>query len=300
MKKPSLFLASALSVAALFTLPACSPSASLPEAPDAAMQKITKDLGEGKAGVLWTAMPVSYQQDVTALAHEAGAKVDAELYDRGFALVDKLADVLGRQRAFILGSPMAAQVQDKAALEANWDAGVAMVRAVTKSKLSTAAGLRTLDVKAFLETSGSELLAHAQKLGGGADEPSLFQQLKAVKFEVENRDATAAALRVTQPDGTVTTVQLVKVEERWVPADLAAEWSARIAQARADLAATQPEDMAKNKPQVLGAFAMAEGVLAQLGAAQTQEQFDQALQNAMMPLMGLMMMGQGLNLPGVR
>ena len=42
---------------------------------------------------------------------------------------------------------------------------------------------------------------------------------------------------------------------------------------------------------------MVEGVLTQIEAAETQEQFDQALQGAMMPLMGIMMMGQGMGAP---
>ncbi len=295
MKLRSTLSACALGAAALFTLPACSPKAAMPEAPDAAMKKIADELGEGKAGILWTAMPASYQKDVSDIVSEAATTLDAEVYDRTFVVLDKLADVLGRQRAFILGSPMAAQVEDKAALEANWDAGVAMLRAVTKSKLSTAAGLRTLDVKAFLETTGSELLVHAQKFNPGKDEPSLFAQLKAVKFEVENRDATTAALRVTQPDGEVTTVQLVRVEERWVPAEMAEQWSGKVAETRAKIAEAKPEEIAENKPQIMGMFAMVEGVLDQLSAAKTQQEFDQRLQGAMMPLMGLMM-GQGLKL----
>ena len=39
---------------------------------------------------------------------------------------------------------------------------------------------------------------------------------------------------------------------------------------------------------------MVEGILTQIEVAETQEQFDQALQGAMMPLMGLMMMQQGM------
>jgi len=39
---------------------------------------------------------------------------------------------------------------------------------------------------------------------------------------------------------------------------------------------------------------MFEGILTQIEAAETQEQFDQALQGAMMPIMGLMMMQGGM------
>jgi hypothetical protein len=45
---------------------------------------------------------------------------------------------------------------------------------------------------------------------------------------------------------------------------------------------------------MMGVLTMIDGVLAQIAAAETQEQFDQSLKGAMMPLMGLMMMGQGM------
>jgi hypothetical protein len=297
MKTPAFLTACALGATALFTLPACSPKATLPEAPDAAMRKIADELGAGKAGIIWTAMPASYQTDLTALVREAGTKVDPELYDRGFSLVGKVADVLGKQRAFILAGPLGANVKDKAALEANWDSVVSLLRSLATSKASTAAGLKNLDLKALLETTGSEILAHAEKLSAASEKGSFYNQLKAVKFELEKREGANASLRVTQPDGTVTTTNLIKVEDRWVPTDLAGEWATNIAKAKADLAAVKPEDLAKGKPKMLGAFAMAEGVIDQLAAAKTQEEFDQALQGAMMPIMGLMMMSQGgLNL----
>ena len=44
----------------------------------------------------------------------------------------------------------------------------------------------------------------------------------------------------------------------------------------------------------MGVITMFEGILTQIEAAETQEQFDQALQGAMMPIMGLMMMQGGM------
>ena len=44
----------------------------------------------------------------------------------------------------------------------------------------------------------------------------------------------------------------------------------------------------------MGVLTMIDGVLTQIAAAETQEQFDQSLQGAMMPIMGLMMMGQSM------
>ena len=84
------------------------------------------------------------------------------------------------------------------------------------------------------------------------------------------------------------------MEDRWVPQEMADEWTTQMAEARAKLEAINPAQMEQQKPQILSVFAMIDGVLTQIDAAQTQEQFDQALQGAMMPMMGLMMMGQGM------
>jgi NAD kinase len=66
-----------------------------------------------------------------------------------------------------------------------------------------------------------------------------------------------------------------------------------MADAKAQLEGISSEEMAKKKPQIMGMITMVDGILTQLESAQTQEQFDQALQGAMMPIGMLMMQGMG-------
>lgn len=294
MKLPALSATLALALGSLFTFTACSPKAALPEAPDAAMRKIADELGKGNAGILWVATPETYQKDVTELVHLAGAKLDAEVYDRGFSLLTKLSDVLDKQRAFILSSQMAGQMTNKAEVEANWNSGLAMLRSLATSKLATVQGLKTFDGAAFLDSTGSEILGLAHKMSANSKDGPLAEQIKKTEFKAEDVTATTATLTMKDADGSSESASLIKVDGRWVPAELASEWTAKIAEAKASLTELKPEEMAKSKPQILGALAMAEGVIAQLDAAKTQAEFDQALQGAMMPIMGLMMMGQGM------
>jgi hypothetical protein len=294
MKITALSAALALGAGSLlFT--ACSPKAALPEAPDAAMRKIADELGAGNSVILWTATPATYQKDVTELVHLAGAKLDPEVYDRGFSLLTKLSDVLGKQRAFILSSQMAGQIQNKEQVEAGWDNGVAILRSLATSKLATVEGLKTFDGAAFLDSTGDEILGLAHKMSANSKDGPLAEQIKKTVFTVENVTETSATLNVKDGAGVTDTTTLTKVDGRWVPADMAAEWTAKIAEAKKNLADLKPEEMAQSKPQILGALAMAEGVITQLDAAKTQAEFDQALQGAMMPLMGLMMMGQSMS-----
>ena len=65
-----------------------------------------------------------------------------------------------------------------------------------------------------------------------------------------------------------------------------------MADAKNQLEAISSEKMVKYKPQIMGMITMVDGILTQLEKAETQEQFDQALQGAMMPIGILMMQGK--------
>lgn len=249
----------------------CSPKSKqvvIPDAPEAAMRVIADELAEGKAGVLWAAMPASYQLDVTTVAREAGTKMDPEVYDGSFALLKRLADVADKQRAFILASPMAQQV-DKAKAEANWSHGVAMARALTTSQLATAEGMRSFEGEKFLSTTGSELLALAQEISKASGE-DLFAKLKAVRFTAADVTATSASIKAGTEGKPGDSSPFTKIEGRWVPEDMAAQWTEKMTEAKKNLAAITPEEIQKNKPQVMGALAMANGVLSQLEEAKVR------------------------------
>ena len=265
----------------------------IPEAPDAAIQTIAKELSEGNGGILWEAMPASYQVDVNAVAQLAGTKVDAEIYNKGFSFVSRLAEVADKQKDFLLNTQLGGgqPAEQIAKIEAAWPSIIGFAKTLTTSSIASAEGLQTFDGKAFCETTVSSLLGFTQDLAKLNDEPNPLD-LGAVKL-LSSTDTTAM-LEMTAPDGSVNTTDFVKVEERWVPAEMAEGWSAGLADAKAQLEAISPEEIAQQKPQIMGAITMFEGVLTQIDAAETQEQFDQALQGAMMPIMGLMMMQGGM------
>ena len=112
---------------------------------------------------------------------------------------------------------------------------------------------------------------------------------------VESTDTTAV-LEITFASGDVVEEDFTKVENRWVPAEIAINWSTEMAAAKKQLQAISSKEIAKNKPQLMGIITMLDGILTQLNTAKTQEQFDQALQGAMIPI-GLLVvqsMGEGI------
>lgn len=271
----------------------------IPEEPAAAIQYVIREMAGGNGAVLWEAMPASYQTDVNSIAQLAGTKIDPELYDRVFATVGRLANVLNKQKTFALNSSLGGEEKDPeeiAKMEEAWPSIMQLVETLTSSALVSASGLQNFDGKDFFAGTVSAILADVDalsKLQPESDEPTLAELKNAEVKYVEGTEMEAT-LEISMPNGESESEVFTQVEGRWVPKEMADEWTAQMAEARTSLEEIDPAQMAQQKPQIMGVFAMIDGVLTQIEAAETQQQFDQALQGAMMPLMGLMMLGQGM------
>jgi len=268
----------------------------IPDAPDAAIQTVITEFAKGNGGIIWQAMPTSYQTDVSDLLHLTGSKIDPELYDKSFATIALLAEVIDQQQALILNSSFmqGRSAEEMAQLEAALPSIVGLLGAITSSELASSTGLLNFNGQDFFDTTVSQFTRYAETLGQLAGEESMLSNYMNTVVTVVEADDLQATLLTTVPGKEPVEQAFSKVEQRWVPSEMASDWVAKIAEATAELEATSMQDIAANKPQMMGVLTMIDGVLAQIAAAETQEQFDQSLKGAMMPLMGLMMMGQGM------
>lgn len=268
----------------------------IPDAPDAAIQTVITEFAKGNGGIIWQAMPTSYQTDVSDLLHLAGSKIDPELYDKSFATIARLAEVIDQQQALILNSSFmqGRSAEEMAQLEAALPSIVGLLGAITSSELASSTGLLNFNGQDFFDTTVSQFTQYAETLGQLAGEESMLSNYMNTVVTVIEADDLQATLLTTVPGKEPVEQAFSKVEQRWVPSEMASDWVAKIAEATAELEATSMQDIAANKPQMMGVLTMLDGVLAQIAAAETPEQFDQSLKGAMMPLMGLMMMGQGM------
>jgi hypothetical protein len=299
-----IFLSCATIVALIFT--ACDAGVSstkftIPEEPSAAIQTIADEMLVGNCSILWHAMPSSYQTDVNAIAKLAGAKVDPEIYDKSFGLFGRFAEVANKQKSFILNTKFGGEqlVEQVAEVEAAWPSIIGFVQAIAASSISSSVALRAFDGQVFSEQTLPVLFKYSNDLAALSGEENPLGSLEFESLKTLVSTDTAAVIEITFTNGDVENEDFIKVENRWVPAEMATNWSTEIGDAKKQLEAISSEEMAKNKPQIMGMITMVDGILTQLKTAETQEQFDQALQGAMMPIGLLMMqsMGEGIGAP---
>jgi len=99
--------------------------------------------------------------------------------------------------------------------------------------------------------------------------------------EVLSSEGDKAKLKITGGDGKVEEVEMAKVEEKWLPADMVKDWKAELEKANAQVDGMAGDMMKAQKPMYLARMAGFESILDQLDKASSQEEFNAAVMGLM-------------------
>ena len=269
-----------------------APPQGLPDSPDGTVKVIAENLVNHQPEIIWQALPESYRNDIVELTGTFAEKMDPVLYDRTLAVIGRAVEVLAEKKPIILESQTAVMSGvDRERLDQGMGSSLVMAQTLLGSEISTIAGLQAINWETFLETTGSELLKQAEAIKSeDGDDP--LADLATLQVEVIEKTDDTAKLRLTIEGEEPEVVDVVRLEGRWVPAELASEWPQMMADARKDLDEIDQEKMDEMKGQALMGLAMAEGLIEQVATVQTAEEFDALIGpmiQAMMGSMGSMM-----------
>lgn len=307
MKTTRTMLLTTLAIVAL-ALPGCGkdgattalPAEAPPDAPDQTVLWVAEAASAGDIARVWDAMPESYQRDVTRLAQQFGYAVDVAAWEKTFQVMDKTATLMTSKKEFILGHPLMQQQEQQLNMEelkAEWGSMANALQALARSEISTAGGLRTLDVRAFLDTTGRDLAAYGERFRGFAPGPDIDQpwSFAATEVEVLEESADTARVSIRLPDEDEREeIELTRVDGRWVPAEMAAGWDERVAEMQAELEEMAAGTRPSFPPEAASMLPTIEGALDELLATQTQEEFNLVLEQRL----GALMMQQMMNAQG--
>ncbi|HSN54348.1 MAG TPA: hypothetical protein VLT32_06730, partial [Candidatus Sulfomarinibacteraceae bacterium] len=242
----------------------------------------------------WQALPPTYQRDITELTHGFAAKVDPAVWEAAFGVGRRTAGLLRDKKEIILSSSFLENAgEERDEIASGWDSMVALLDAFFSSEVSKVDALKTMDWERYLATTGRDLMKLAadksRASGDDAFEREFTQKLKRTEAEVVSRDGDSATVKIITPGEEPEEMELVRVEGRWVPADMAEGWDQDVAEARAKLASITEEEVQQGSMQMMMLIGMADGVIAQLETAETAEEFEQAIQGILGPFLGGMM-----------
>jgi hypothetical protein len=254
----------------------------IPDSPDGTVRVVLDGLVQHHPEIVWRALPPSYQQDVADLTRDFADSVDAAVFDRAVAVARKGVVVLQSKKDLILESEtfMKSQV-DPESVDAVWENSVHMLDIVLASELTDLAALRSLEVEAFLSTTGSALMDHVTEMPADNEEMESFSQrvaaFKQTEVELVSEETDHALVLLTVPGEEPTELQLVRVEGRWIPVELASQWPQAVAEADARIELLSSDEAAQLRVQVLFGIGVVEGFIDQIDQMETSDEIDDLL-----------------------
>jgi hypothetical protein len=267
-----------------FIMAGCGPSApAIPATPDGTFTTVMHSLAEGKPEVVWAALPASYQKQLQdEVVRTFATKMDADIYNKGVAVLKKLSGILSSKKDFIIpqltAHPMFQMAQvDKAKVEQNWGKVIGLVDTVLASELGDLNKLKSVDVGSFLRVTGGKVMGQIAALSALSEQDPYAKEFKAklsaVTAEIVSTEGDTATVKVATAGESPDTIKFVKVEGKWLPEDMVEGWNDFIAKAKEQIDQIKPETLTAQKPQIMGVLAGVEAMLDQLANAKTAEEF---------------------------
>ncbi|MFH1301945.1 MAG: hypothetical protein ABIK07_12870 [Planctomycetota bacterium] len=257
--------------------------------PAESMMVMIKGINNQQMEAVWNFLPASYQTDVNGLVHEFSTKMDPEIYDGTFQTGQRIAKLLKDKKEYILknqtiqGLPVP---QEKIAQY--WEPTCGILTAIFNSDLSSLDKLKSFDGGKFLSSTGNQLaknvVSFSDLIPTKEGEPSFSDKLKQTKVTVVSTEGDTATIKIEAPGEAPKEEQMVRIEEKWIPKNLADNWKSKMENAHKQLAELTPEKVTAQKEQTLAGLAKVNGVLEQLEKAENEEQFNKTLNPIVAPV----------------
>jgi hypothetical protein len=230
---------------------------------------------------------------VNDLVQTFAENMDAQIWNGGAALVQKAARVLKDKKEFAIAALMAnlpAPIE-QATIETAWDPLADVLVTLVNSEIADLEKLKEIDVGVFLNSTGRSLADKLAVLADTLDEESLSpDQFPAVEVpEMPMPNLAKVQITTVQIDGDTATIRIddgekvedhevVRVDGKWLPKEMVDEWAQWTADAKTALTTAMPQQLQESKMFITMMMTPFQQVLDKLLAAQTQEEFNQVLQ----------------------
>lgn len=272
----------------------CSKSSA--KTPDKVVETVALGLSKSQPQVLWNALPESYQKDVNELLSSFAAKIDKDIWNKTFELIQKIITILKTKKDLILTGDMVNKAPvDKKQISEHWGSFVSILEIIVKSELADLEKIRKLNIEKFLAGTVSDLMKKTSELSKLEKENKYNKELdkltriKTSIIKTENEETT---IKIEVPDKEPKIVVFIKVDNKWIPKDLVDQWKEKISEINKKLSEVSEKITVEEKQKILGMMKSFDGILDQILAAKTKEDLESIIGQGIGMLFG-MFLGRG-------
>jgi hypothetical protein len=251
----------------------------IPDSPDGTVRVVMDGLGQHRPEVLWRALPASYQQDVNDLSVAFAENMDPVVFDRLVVVARKGTVVLQAKKELILSTETFRSTGiDPETIDSLWESSIHFIDTLLASDLAVLDAYADLDVDAFLGSTGRELMGHAAGFSASEDDADTLAErladLETTEVDLLSEDGDEAVIRISPLDGEPTELEMIRIEGRWLPSDLARQWPGMVERAQSRIEFLGTEEAAQTKVQILFGIGVAEGFVDQIEQMESPQELD--------------------------
>lgn len=236
-------------------------------------------------------LPASYQNDIEEVIVAFASNTDAVSWNQARGLLNKISRVLTTQQV-LLAEALTQHIPNSDEPGALKE-GIAALGLVTghlgTSGMSDIQRLQQGNLRQLLAEDGHTLMKALEKaagtVSGNLNRPNMWSTARSATVEVLASDGDAATIRTVVGEETED-IDLMRVDGRWIPAEMAEGWQESIASQRRTIASMATPEGQQQQQMATMMVGMVDGFLTQIEQAGTAEEIDRIISGAMMLLMG--------------
>jgi hypothetical protein len=247
--------------------------------------------------VFWDLLPSKKQSEAQELVRLASTRIEPRTLDLIKRFRNDLLGALRSKKEFVLNSkaiPIPSEQAEQ--LETSYDGIVDLLGAALPEDLLTASTLQNSELRDIARKYINNLMAKSEELNRLIPDDSPLK-LKAVgrewnfNFQVDSSTQYEAMISAIAPGQTNRVPEkFTFTDGRWLPAELVQSWDSAMASATTGLQSADPKQIHK---QIGQALLIVNGVLSSISTAETQQEFDEAIQQLVGLVQMRMSMGGG-------
>jgi len=246
------------------------------ESAQATVEALIQASAQGHPEALCSALPTSYRRDVNEVVRLFGTNMDPGVWNQILGVVERIRNIVDTKAKFIANAPALADRVDREKLEQGLPHVAQLLNTLVQA--TDLEKLQTFDLDEFASAEGRDFFRSVNALSELVPEDSGLTSLARARVETLAESSGQATVRITIPgQDEGKDHQLVRIEGRWVPAELAENWSKEVDRVKTDLAQLDQQTR-QLAPQVTLFAGMINGALLPIESAESQEQFDSAVQ----------------------
>lgn len=243
--------------------------------PVEALEAMAASMANQRMDEMWDLLPQSYRDEMNDLVRQFADKLDPEVYEQWTNMMSKAVDVLSDKKSMLTSTAFAIgmNIPDPEEFSDGLEGMIAGMDILLDSEVGSLDSLRQMDIGNFLSETGPRLRELDPNRNNPARNP--LRGLEDANFELISGDDRSARVQVTgAPGGRDRELELVKVEDRWMPVEIVDNWDRGIGQARQ---AIERLDFDRYRMTALTAISAMDGTLDAIAEAEDEVELSEIL-----------------------